>query len=195
MSILRIIFSCIMISGILMSCSSLKSEHYVGEKLPIHELLQKESIWQFKDTVFYVRTGGDSHEFVTTATALQWNELKNKYDIKTSKIVLTKLPNKDVDVDDSRFLNLKNDKDDLYTILRLIPANNDKDLIIFTVNDNVIEKHIKEGKVKAVEKSKDFILKLTKEELDNYIKENLNEIFDYSAAGIIQPIKGFKEDD
>ncbi|MCK5543209.1 MAG: hypothetical protein KAI40_11010 [Desulfobacterales bacterium] len=185
------LFCCTMISLFLVSCSSLKSEHYVGQKLPIHEELEEESIWQFEDKVFYVRVVSPANSPIITASSLQWNKLKNKYEIKTSQVTVTEL--KIDDADDSLFLNLKEEKEGLYTILRLIPSSSDKDMVIFTVDKGTIKKHIKEGKVKAVKKGDAFILKLTKEELDSYIRENLNEIFDYGGAGIIKPLKGFNE--
>ncbi|MEA3346863.1 MAG: hypothetical protein U9Q21_02100 [Candidatus Auribacterota bacterium] len=174
---------CVIISLFLTSCASLKSKHYVGIKEPIEkEDLEEESIWQFEDKVFYVRALDPA---TAIASSLKWDDSKKEYKIITTQVVLTKL-------DEHLFLNLKGEKEDLYTILRLT-GSMDGTMIIFTVDDEEIEKHIKEGKVKAIKKGDNFILELTKEELDSYVRENLNNLFDYDIAGIIKPLKGFKE--
>ncbi len=182
-------FLCTMVSLVLVSCSSLKSEHYVGEQVPIQEDLAQESIWQFEDQIFYVRGQGMENPGTMTAWTLNWNESENRYEVIESRVVVTQLKLKD-----SRallFLNLKEEKDDLYKIFRLIPSTNEQDAIIFTVDAGKIKEQIKNGKVKAFKKDGDFILQLTKKELDRYIKENADEIFDFSTAGIIRSIKGF----
>jgi hypothetical protein len=162
----------------------------VGEKVPIQEELEEESLWQFEEKVFYVRTLGSGDSTNITASTMVWNKSKNIYEIKTSQVAMTRLGMGD---SEGFFLNLKEEKDGLYKIFRLIPSTNEKDMIIFTVDTGIIKKHIKEGKVKAVKGKDGYILELTKEELDNYIRENLNEIFDFGGAGIIKSLNGFKE--
>jgi hypothetical protein len=165
------------------SCASLKSKHYVGEKESGAEKdLKKETIWQFQEKVYYVRAI-DPQTLI--ASTLEWNDEKKKYEVKTSQIVISKL-------NENLFLNLKPEKEDLYTILRLSPST-DKIMAIFTVDSDIIQKHMKEGRVKAVKKGDDFILELSKEQLDKYVQENINDLFNYKNAGIIKAIKGFKD--
>lgn len=170
----------------------MKSEHYVGEKVPIQEDFAEESIWQFEDTVFYVRTLGSGESATIIASSLLWNKSEKKYDIKTAQVVMTKLETGDAD--ESYFLNLKDEKDGLYTILHLVPSTNERDMVFFTVDTGKIREHIQKGKVKAVEQKDAFILNCSKEELDNYIRKNLTGIFDFSGAGILKSLKGFKEE-
>jgi hypothetical protein len=169
----------------------MKSEHYVGKKIPIQEELEEESIWQFEDKVFYVRTIGSEDSATITASALQWNKSKKKYEVEIFQVALTQLEINNSD--DALFLNLKDDKDGLYKIFRLSPSTNEKDMVIFTIDTGVIKKHIKEGKVKAVKEEDGFLLKLTKEELDDYVRNNVNEIFNFGSAGVIKSLKGFKK--
>jgi hypothetical protein len=130
----------------------MKSKYYVGQKEPIDgKDIEKDSIWQVMDNVFYLRVIDPE---TLKASTLEWNASRNRYETKTFEVVLTKL-------DEHFFLNLKKD--------------------------------MKEGKLKALKKGKyDFILQLTKEELDNYVRQNMNELFDYDSPGIIKPLKGFK---
>lgn len=190
---LKILFrlvGCTIICLAIVSCSSMKSEHFVGEKIPIQEELEEESIWQFEDKVFYVRTLGSGESATITASSMQWNKSKKKYEIETSQVVMTELDMGGAD--DAYFLNLKDTKNGLYTILHLIGASNNRDMIFFTVDSETMKKHIQDGKVKAVDTKDGFILKLTKKELDNYIKENLSNVFNFGSAGVIKPIKGYK---
>ncbi len=190
------LFCCTMVSLFLVSCSSLKSEHYVGEKeKSIHGELQEESIWRFEDKVFYVRAKGTGDSATITVSSLVWSVTKQKYEVKTAQVVITSLESANKDKDKSLFLNIKDTKDGLYKIFCLVPSTNNKDMVIFTIDSLAIEKHIKEGKVKAIEKKNDFILQLTKKELDNYIKENLNDIFEYGGAGILKSLSGFNKEE
>jgi len=178
------IFACCVFCLGIVSCASLKSKHYVGKKeLGAEKDLKKETIWQFQEKVYYVRAV-DPETLI--ASTLEWNDEKKKYEVKTSQIVISKL-------NENLFLNFKPEKEELYTILRFSPST-EQIMAVFTVDGDIISKHIEEGKVKAVKKGDDFILELTKEELDKYVKENLNELFDYKHSGIIKAIKGFKEE-
>lgn len=174
---------CVIIIVSLTSCASLKSKYYVGEIEPIdEEEMIEESIWQYNDKVFFLRAIDST---TVIASSLDWRESEKAYKVITSQVVITTL-------DEHLFLNLKEEKEDLYTILRLIPSM-DGEMVILTVDKEKIEKHIKEGRVKATKAGDDFILNLTKKELDVYIRENLNDLFDYDVAGVIRPIKGFEE--
>jgi len=184
-------FCTAIISLSLSSCSTMKSEHYVGEKIPVQEDFAEESIWQFEDTVFYVRTLGSGESATITASSLLWNKSEKKYKVKTAQVIITKLETGDTD--ESYFLNLKDEKEGLYTILHLVPSTNERDMVFFTIDTGTMRDHITEGKIKAVEQKDAFILKCSKEELDNYIRENLTEIFDFGGAGILKSLKGFKK--
>jgi hypothetical protein len=170
---------CIMISVFLVSCSSLKSEHYVGELSPAaDEKVKDTSVWEFDDTIFFVNIVDSS---TLIASTMKWNKAKKEHEIIKSKVILTELkgPN-------AYFLNFKEGSEDLYTILLLAPTKNEKDYLVYTVNEDTIKKHINEGKVKAIKKGGDYILKLSKEELDKYVRENFYTLFSLGGAGIIK---------
>jgi hypothetical protein len=176
--------SCILMCLFLMSCgTSLKSNHYVGVKEPIDEKeLNKESIWTIEDSIFYARAV-DPNKII--ASSLRWDEAEKEYKVETFQIVFTSLGK-------YAFLNLPDKDTGLYTIYRLVPST-DGSVILFAADKENMKKHIKEGKIKAIEKDGSFILETTKEGLDKYVLDNLNEIFDYSSANIIKPLKGFKD--
>ena len=175
---------CVLISLFLTSCgTSLKSTHYVGVKEPVDEKeLNQETLWTFEDNVFHVRAV-DPNRII--ASSLRWDEAEKEYKVETFPIVLTSL-------DKYTFLNLPGKAAELYTIYRVIPST-DGSVILFTADKENMTKHIKEGKIKAIEKDNSFILEMTKEDLDKYVLDNLNEVFDYSSAHIIKPLKGIKE--
>ena len=170
------------ISLFAVSCTSLKCKNYVGTKESIEESdLNTESIWQFNDTIFFVRVVDQS----VTVSGLEWDDSKKEYQVRKSNVILSKL-------DEHHFLNFMDDKDNLYTILRASSLT-DNTIAVFTVNKEIIQRHIKEGKLKATKKEDSFILDLTKEELDNYIRNNLNDLFDYDAGGLLKQLKGTRK--
>ncbi len=170
---------CILISVSLVSCSSLKSEHYVGELFTAaNEKVKDTSVWEFDDKIFFVNVVDPS---TLIASTMEWNETKKEHEIIKSKIVLTELEDPD-----AYFLNFKEGSEGLHTIVLLLPTKNERDYLVYTVNEDTIEKHIKEGKVKAVKKGNDYILKLSKNELDKYVRENFHTLFSLGGAGIIK---------
>lgn len=168
----------------LMSCgTTLKSNHYVGIQEPVDEKeLNKETIWTFQDEIFYVRAV-DPNKIM--ASSLSWDSSENEYKVVTFQVVLTSL-------DKYTFLNLKDENSASYSIYRVIPST-DGALVVFTADKGNMKRHADEGKIKAIERDNSFIIESTKEDLDDYVLNNVNEIFDYSRAHIIKPLKGLKE--
>jgi hypothetical protein len=178
---IKTVLSCMMISVSLVSCSSLKSEHYVGELLPAaDEEIVDASLWEFDNQVFFVNVIDSS---TLAASTLRRNKEKKEHEIIKSKIILTEL-----EKPGAYFLNMKESTEDLYTILLLVPTKSEKAYLVYTVDNDIIKKHIKEGKVKAVQKGNDYILQLSKEELDKYIGENIETIFTLGNAGIVKAL-------
>ncbi len=172
---------CTLICLVFVSCGSLKSIHYVGEKLPVFDKeMQDECIWQFEDRVFQVHPIDSS---TATISSLEWDETQKKYSKRDGIIFLSALKD-----DEFYFLNLKLEDEEIYTIFRIIGATNEMDFIFFTVNTKTIEKHRKTGKVKVSKNGSDYILHLTKKELDDYARENRHELFNHDIAGIIKRI-------
>ncbi len=168
---------------ILASCTSIKSEHYVGKIEPISDKeIGEETIWQFDDEVFHVKILSSEK---AVGSQLKWNKEANKYETEDYDIIISK-------IGDALFLNIKKQNEKLYTILRLSPTVSDE-IVLFSVDKDVLTKHIAEGKLKATAKDKHtYTLEMTKEELDNYMTEHMNTIFDFNASEIIKPIKAFK---
>ncbi len=177
-TLLQLFFS-IIIAMFLVSCSSLKSEHYVGELASFaNEKVKDVSVWEFDDEIFFVNVVDSS---TLVASTMEWNETKKEHVIIRREIILTELK----EDPHAYFLNLKEGNENLYTILLLAPTLNERDYLVHTINKDTIKKHIKEGKIKAVKQGGDFILNLSKEELDQYISKNFYTLFS-SGAGIIK---------
>ncbi len=86
------IFCCILTSTFLVSCSSLKSEHFVGERAPMLDTQVTEvTLWEFDDKVFFVNVVDPS---TLIASTMQWNKTKKEHEILKSKVVLTELKDK-----------------------------------------------------------------------------------------------------
>jgi hypothetical protein len=167
----------ILAGGLLASCTTLKSEHYVGTKetIPVQEI-KKETIWQYEDAVYYVRVLDSLNAIAST---LEWDENNKRYQVQTFEVVVTSLG-------DDKFLNIKGE-DRLYTILRMAGAM-DGTIVFFTVNEEQINEDIRRGIVKATKKNSEFILEMRKAELDQYIAKNIDHLFNVRSPGIIKPL-------
>jgi len=184
--VIKTVCSSIVICCFLVSCASLKSEHFVGERFPGASAQQEDiSLWEFEDNIFYVNVIDSS---TLIASTLKWNKEKQEHEIIKREIILTQLKNHGKGDTTTLFLNLKKGDEDLYTILLLSTTSNEKDFLIYTVDKETLKKQIKAKKVKAVQQDDDFILKLTKKELDNYIRENVSDIF-IGPPGVLKPLK------
>lgn len=160
------------------SCSSLKSPYYVGEQQPIEDKdLNTDSVWQLGDAVYFVRVV-DSNTVV--ASYVEWDKETQKHTLSTCQLVLSKLG-------DTLFLNAKDDG--LYTILRMIPSI-DGSMVLLTVDSDKVEADIAEGKIKAHKDGSDIITDCSKEELDQYVKDNLQTLFDLDSSSVAKLISG-----
>jgi len=163
------------------SCASLKSPYFVGEQQPIEDKdLNTDSVWQIADTKYFVRVV-DSNTVV--ASSVEWDKDSQKHTLSTSPLVLTKLG-------DTLFLNVK--KDGLYTILRMIPSA-DGSMVLLTIDSDKIKSEIAEGKIKAHKDGSDIITDCSKEELDQYVKDNLPTLFDLNNSSVAKLISGKME--
>ena len=171
----------ILLSAVLTSCSSLKSQYYVGEKMPIsEEELSKESVWKFGDDVFHVQQV-DTNTLI--ASTIEWDKENQKHTVSTRQLVLSELG-------DVIFLNIK--EDNLYTILRLV-GGDDGSLVLLTVDSDKVEKDIAEGNIKAEKIDHDIITNCSKKELDQYVLENIQTLFSLDSACVGKLISGEME--
>lgn len=160
------------------SCSSLKSSYYVGEQQPISNIdLTTNSVWQIEDVVYFVRVI-DPNTVVTSS--VKWDQDALKHTLSTYPLVLSKLG-------DTLFLNVK--RDDLYTILRMIPSVDDS-FVLLTIDSDKMEADIAAGKIKARKEGSDIITDCSKEELDQYVKDNLATLFDLNVSSVAKLISG-----
>jgi hypothetical protein len=134
----RIVGICLLslVAVITMSCSSLRSEHYVGEVDGADmEEMDKETIWQFGEDVFYLRAK-DEKTFV--AATLEWDSKKKRFHASHSEIVLGEL-------DDWMFLSVKGEDEEHYTIARIAPLT-DEHMALYTIDrKSELDKYVLEN--------------------------------------------------
>ena len=160
------------------SCSSLKCKHFPGKQEMITEKkLSDDSVWKFGEMVYHVKVAECNR---VVASWVEWDDKAEKHKMDSFPVVVSKL-------DDTMFLNLKVDQ--FYTILRAIPSGDDS-IILLTIDDDKLEADIEKGIIKGTKKDGDYILDCTKQDLENYIKANLNTLFSLEAAGILKLIEG-----
>lgn len=176
----RIIGS-LLICCLLVSCTSFKSKHIAGKVIDFKKKeIGKESIWKVGKKVFYIKIYSKNE---AKLAHLEWNKEKKEFVAVNQNILRTKLG-------DYFFLNVQ-DNDGYYTIVRCAATSEDS-IVIYTVEEKKVKADIKAGKLNATIEKHDIIFNGTKEELDNYLKENSDRIFDPSAPGVAHKIKTAK---
>ena len=177
-------FVLLTIIQLMFSCAAIKSVHYVGKKESVFNGYSKEiSIWKYEKQVIYVKPIDD---YIAITSTLEWDQSKKLFSASNAQILIT-------NIGDHKFLNIK--EDSLFTILKLAPSS-DGQLVLFTINEEKIKKDIEESRIKIKDrKNFDYNLDLSKEELDNYISENINSLFDYTISGVVSPIIGLQKKD
>lgn len=160
----------------LMSCSELRSPHYVGEIVDIPKGdLGDESIWIVDEDTYTIRRTG-SNTFV--AATMVWNGKTDSYQAVTSPIVLSEL-------DKHLFLQLKDG--DEYIILRAA-CSLDESIVLFTINEGAIAEDIAAGHIAARKDKDNIIMECSKDEQDEYIQNNIDRIFSYDSARVARKI-------
>lgn len=173
--IIRSLWALVLCTG-LISCSTLHSPYYVGEISDISEEdLAEESIWVMDEDTYTIRRTG-SNSFV--AATMEWNSNTKEYNAHTSPILLTEL-------DDHLFLNIQDD--DGYLIIRAV-CSLDESLVLFTIDKDKIEQDIKSKKLKAREDGDHIFMECSKEEQDEYIRNNIETMFSYECARVARMV-------
>ena len=161
---------CLILMAASISCTSLKSKHIAGEKVPLtQEDISADSIWKLGDDVYFLRL---AEEGTLVAATLSWNEKTGAYAMKTYQLVPSK-------IGEHHFLNVKDG--DYYTILRLVGAGEDE-VVLFTVDKDKLAKDIADGLLQAREEDGGFIVDEPKEALDRYIASHIDTLFALDAA-------------
>lgn len=173
------------IGAVCISCSTLKSPHYVGEQQPATEKdLGDITVWKQGEDVYFVKRV-DSNTLV--AATLQWNDKSNDFAVRSFPFIMSTL-------DDHMFLNVRNS--DLYSIFRVAGACDDDEsptYLLFTIDDDKMEQDMADGKIQARKVGDDIIMECTKEEQDAYILEHIHTMFDMDGASIVRQIAEQKE--
>ena len=172
------LFCCLVLSVGAVSCTSFKSRHYAGEKVPLtKEDISADTVWKIGDDVYFVRLveGG-----MLVAATLNWDEAKGAYSPRTYQLVPSKIGN-------HHFLNVKDGE--YYTILRLVGGGEDS-MVLFTVDKDKLEKDMADGLLDAREEDDNIIMDGSKEALDRYIADHIETLFSLDAAGVARLISG-----
>jgi hypothetical protein len=175
---------------VLTGCTALESEFYPGEQVTdISQFLAEESVWTTGDGgAFYIRPAGTN---TFQLTGLEWNKKAGSYEIEKIELILSKL-------DDQLFISCKEDNDDHYVIVRLVlPETSDglpETAILLNIDEEKIIQDAEAGLVKfKAKKSKgkpsyETTLTGTKEEQDEYFKNNPNSLYDLNGAVVLKRV-------
>lgn len=162
----------------LCSCTSLKSKYYPGTVVESEKgNIGKTLICNFNEQIFLVNT--QSKDEIVMGH-LEWDEKKHEFKAVNNKVVVSKLK------ENTLFFNILGD-DGLYTILKFAPGFNKNAAVLYSVKKEKIQQDIKDGKIKAASNKdqSEFVMELTKDELDKYILENMDTLFDYNNPGVV----------
>jgi hypothetical protein len=161
-----------------LSCTSMKSRHFVGQKKVLAENeLSQESVWQMDKEVFIVRRLDDGRLIVSS---MDWDKKTQAYAVVSYPLVVSELGK-------YTFLNIKDG--DLYTILRLVGTEGDA-VVLLTVDKDKLETDIEAGRIDAYKDDHDFIFSGSKAALDRYIQTNIDTLFSLEAVGVAELISG-----
>ena len=177
---MKAITTSIIIAGfvsLLSSCSSLKSPYYIGEKVEFSENeIGNETVWRLEEDVYHVKIVSSNEVVVST---VNWVDRNKKFTTENHELVISEL-------DDRLFINLK--EDDLYRVLRITPAG--QSIVFYMVDGDQLKKHIPSGKVEFTEKGDVYTLKGSKEEIDQFIRENITTIFNPDHVVVAELLSG-----
>lgn len=165
---------------ILCSCSTIVSPHYVGEPAPVFSADLVERAWYVGGHVWHVKPTS-KHDAI--ASTLSWHHSDELFDQTVMELLTTRLG-------ESVFLNIKQGEN--YAIFRLLPAFSvDCEFALIGVNAKKVSKDIADGKIEGearVDWFDAFTLRVEKRDLDRYVAENLNTLFDVHRLSIGTPI-------
>jgi hypothetical protein len=139
--------------------------------------LSTKSVWKYGDEIYHVQVVSSNK---VVASNVKWDEGTGKHKLESFEVVPSKL-------DDTIFLNLLHDN--LYTILRVMPAG-EESIVLLTIDSDKVEEDIEKGKVKGRSERGTITLDCSKKELDEYIRANLKTLFALDAAGVLELIEG-----
>jgi hypothetical protein len=165
---------------VLSSCSTIVSPHYVGEPAPVFSADLEERAWYVGGHVWHVKP---TSKHGAIASTLSWHYGDELFEQTVMELLTTRLG-------ESVFLNIKQGNN--YAIFRLLPAFSfDCEFALIGVDAEKVAKDIAAGRI-AGEAKVDwfdaFILNVEKRDLDKYVAENLNTLFDVERLSIGNPI-------
>ena len=169
------------------SCNTLKSRHYVGERISNEELLKtfhEDSTWEFHESAIHVKIAKDE----IFASSVKWNPQKKLHEVETKTVIFS-------NIEDANFINIKDGE--LYNILQIGFASKNE-FILYRVDEKKIKKDMKNKVIKGVSKGSflkedNYILDVTKNELDEYIRKNVSTLFCRDMVGILRCLKQEKK--
>jgi hypothetical protein len=161
---------------ILTSCSPLRSPHYIGDQVEFSEKeIGRVSTWEIEGLTYHAKIKSSNQVVVASVT---WDQKKEEFVMSTEDLVISAL-------DDQLFINVK--YDDSYGIIHVTKVKDDY-LISHSVDTAFLKKQIPSGKVKTGGDDSSFILTGTKEEIDKFMRENMNQVFNEKNLTIAEKI-------
>jgi hypothetical protein len=169
----------IVLSSFITACTQLQSPYIIGEMIDCtNEDVDTETIWKVGETHYNIRVVSTNELIGTT---FEWSRENKAYVPKTYDLVISELK-------DHLFLNIKGE--DHYSVFYMAVACGGEYMVIYSLDEEEIKKHIPDGKVEYNKDDDVLLLKGSKEEIDIFILENIRDIFRHESPLIAELVTG-----
>lgn len=171
-------FGLVALSAMLVACSSLKSPHYVGERVTFQEdAVGSESVWKIEEEIYHVKIV-NSNEVV--GSLIEWNDEKKAHVPKSFELVVSKLGQ-------HLFFNVMDGG--LYNVHRVAMGGDDS-VIFYMLDAEAIKKHEPSGRVEPDKDGNVFTLKGSKAEIDRFVLEHIRSLFNPDEVVVARLVSG-----
>ena len=161
----------------LSACSSIHSPFVIGQAVEFSDdEIGNETVWKIDDEIYHVRVVGSN---AVAVGEVKWDQTNRTHTVETTEIILSEL-------DGYRFLNVKEDNSFLICYMAV---SGERNVVFYPVNEN-IKKHLSSGNIERVEKEGAYLLKGSKKEIDEFVRSNLNSLFDTNSPLVAELVCG-----
>jgi hypothetical protein len=162
----------------LASCASLQSPYVIGEATTYSEdEIGNETVWKIDDEIYYARIISTN---TVAVSVVKWDQEAQSNSVETVDLIRSEL-------DGHGFVNFK--EADAYFISRVAPFG-DNTLVFYPVDNDALEKLIASDHIEQGEKKGAYILKGTKVEIDQFVSEHVEHIFNTDTPVVAELISG-----
>lgn len=143
------IVSLVIVSMLLVSCSSLQSPCIIGERVTFSEGdIGSETVWKLDSEIYHIKITSTNS---ISGALVEWDSKSNAYKTTTGELVLSELSG-------TKFLNFKDDE--VYNVHRIVPADNGS-IVFYSIDEEELKKYISTGRVESEKDIGMYLLKGT----------------------------------